>query len=111
VLSVLPPLVRRRRTKKEFHPQPTSLQTDMIRNYLTVAWRTLVRHKAYSFINVFGLAVGMAAALLIGLWVRQELSYDKFHKNHDRVAMIWKHTFTMTKKVRTPACPSPSTRR
>ncbi len=93
VLSVLPPLVRRRRPQRDSYPQPTYFQTDMIRNYLTVAWRNLVRHKGYSFLNVTGLAVGMAVALLIGLWVRYESSYNDFHANQDRVAMVWKHTF------------------
>lgn len=53
----------------------------MIRNYLTVALRNLKRHKGYSLINITGLAVGMACSLLILLWVREELSYDRFHEH------------------------------
>lgn len=49
----------------------------MIRNYIKVALRNLVRHKSYSLINILGLAVGMASAILILLWVRNELSYDR----------------------------------
>ena len=50
----------------------------MLRNYIKIAIRSLLKHKLYSGINVFGLALGMACALLIGLWVRDELSYDRF---------------------------------
>jgi putative ABC transport system permease protein len=51
----------------------------MLQNYLTVAWRNLKRHKGYAFINVAGLGVGMACCLLITLYVRHELSYDRYH--------------------------------
>ncbi len=87
VVSMLPPFVRRRRSRRDSHPQPASLQTAMIRNYLTVAWRNLVRQKVSSFINVTGLAVGMAVALLNGLWVWDELSFNQYHANYDR--LVW----------------------
>ena len=48
----------------------------MLKSYLTIAWRNLRRHRAFSFINIGGLAVGMASALLIFLYVQDELSYD-----------------------------------
>jgi ABC-type antimicrobial peptide transport system permease subunit len=60
----------------------------MIRNYFKIAFRNLLKHKGYSFINIFGLATGMAVAMLIGLWVWDELSYDKYHKNYDRIAKV-----------------------
>ena len=63
----------------------------MIKNYFKVAWRNLVRSKAYSAINIGGLAIGMAVAILIGLWIYDELSYDKFHKNYNRVAQVLQH--------------------
>src|SRR5882757_3491761 len=50
----------------------------MIKNFLKTAWRNIIRNKAYSAINILGLATGMAVALLIGLWVYQEYSFDKF---------------------------------
>ena len=50
----------------------------MLKNYFKTAWRNIVSSKAHSAINVLGLASGMAVALLIGLWVRHEYSYDKF---------------------------------
>jgi ABC-type antimicrobial peptide transport system permease subunit len=53
----------------------------MLRNYLKIAFRTLWKHKGYSFINIAGLALGMACALFILLWVQDELSFDRFHTN------------------------------
>jgi putative ABC transport system permease protein len=50
----------------------------MLRNYFKTAWRSLLRNKAYSLLNILGLATGMAIALLIGLWVHEQYSYDKF---------------------------------
>ncbi|MDR6563866.1 MULTISPECIES: ABC transporter permease [unclassified Arcicella] len=63
----------------------------MFRNYLTIAFRNLTRNKVYSFINIGGLAVGMAVAMLIGLWMWDELSFDTYHKNHDRIAKVMQH--------------------
>ncbi|HEV8284623.1 MAG TPA: ABC transporter permease [Chitinophagaceae bacterium] len=63
----------------------------MIKNYLKIAWRNLVKSKGYSAINIGGLAVGMAVAMLIGLWVYDELSFDKYHKNYDRIAQVMQH--------------------
>ncbi len=60
----------------------------MIRNYLKVAWRNLISNKASSFINIGGLSVGMAVAMLIGLWIWDELSFNKYHQNYDRIAMV-----------------------
>jgi len=57
----------------------------MIKNYLKTAWRSLIRNKSYTAINVTGLAVGIAACLLIFLVVRFETSFDNFHKNKDRI--------------------------
>jgi putative ABC transport system permease protein len=60
----------------------------MLANYIKIAWRNLFRHKAYSIINIAGLAVGIAAALLIFIVVRYELSYDKFQPNYDRIYRV-----------------------
>jgi len=60
----------------------------MLRNYLKVAWRNLLRHKAFSAINIVGLAIGMAACLLILQYVAFELSYDDFHAKGDRIYRI-----------------------
>lgn len=57
----------------------------MIRNYFISAFRNLIRQKGFSIINISGLALGMAIAILIFLWVRHELSYDKFNEKYDRI--------------------------
>ena len=63
----------------------------MIKNYFKIAWRNLVKSKGYSAINIGGLAVGMAVAMLIGLWVHDELSFNKYHANYDRIAQVMQH--------------------
>ena len=60
----------------------------MIRNYIKVAIRNLLRQKGFSFINIFGLALGISCTALIGMWVNDELSYDKFHKDYERMYRI-----------------------
>lgn len=57
----------------------------MFRNYLKVAFRNIVRHKAFSILNIAGLAIGMACSILILLWVQNELSYDRFHSKADQL--------------------------
>lgn len=61
----------------------------MLRNYFKIAFRNLFRNKAFSGINILGLAIGMAAALLIMLWIQHEYSYDRFHANKDRIYEAW----------------------
>ncbi len=60
----------------------------MIENYLKVAIRNLAKHKAYSLINITGLAIGIACSSLIFLWVQDELSFDMFHPNADQIYRI-----------------------
>jgi putative ABC transport system permease protein len=60
----------------------------MLKNYLKIAFRNIIRHKAYSIINISGLAIGMASSILILLWVQNELSYDRFHKNAGQIYRI-----------------------
>ncbi|QKZ12819.1 ABC transporter permease [Spirosoma sp. KUDC1026] len=60
----------------------------MLRNYLKIAWRNLAKNRVYSFINIGGLAVGMAVAMLIGLWGWDELSFNKSFANYDRIAQV-----------------------
>ena len=60
----------------------------MIANYLKVGFRNILRYKVYSSINLFGLAIGMAASLLIILYIADELSYDHFQKDSDRIFRI-----------------------
>jgi putative ABC transport system permease protein len=66
----------------------------MFNNYLKIAWRNLLRHRVFSAINLVGLALGLAVVLLIGLLVQQELSYDAFHTQADRIVLFrqWEQT-------------------
>lgn len=66
----------------------TSTYSNMFKNYFKIAYRNLLKNKAYSFINIGGLAVGMAVALLIALWIADELSFNHYHQNHDRIAQV-----------------------
>ena len=61
----------------------------MLKNYFTVAWRSLRNNKAFSLINIFGLALGMACSLLIFLWINDERSMDNFHANGSRLYMLY----------------------
>ena len=60
----------------------------MFTNYLKIAWRNLIHQKGYSAINIGGLAVGMAVAMLIGMWIYDEVTFDRFHQNYDRIAQV-----------------------
>ncbi len=60
----------------------------MIKNYLKTAWRNLRKSRMHSFINITGLSIGMAVAMLIGLWIFDEVSYNKSFKNYDRIAQV-----------------------
>jgi len=61
----------------------------MIKNFLKIAYRNLWRNKGFSAINIAGLAIGMAAAMLIFLWVQNEISYDRFYKDTDRISVLY----------------------
>ncbi|QQD14481.1 ABC transporter permease [Sphingobacterium sp. UDSM-2020] len=60
----------------------------MIKNYIKIAWRNLWKNKGYSSINIVGLAIGLACCLLIVLYIHDELSYDKYHVNKDRIYRV-----------------------
>ena len=66
----------------------------MIKNYFTVALRNIWRNKAYSFISILGLSIGIASCVLILLWVLDEISYDRFHKNTDVIYRVIEHQGT-----------------
>jgi len=66
----------------------------MIRNYFKIALRHLQKNRLYAFVNIMGLAVGIASCLLIGIYIWHELSFDRFHKNADRIARVtWEYNF------------------
>jgi putative ABC transport system permease protein len=60
----------------------------MLKNYFKIAWRSLFRHKAFAGTNLLGLTIGMTCSILIFLWVHDELSYDKFHRNYREIYQI-----------------------
>jgi putative ABC transport system permease protein len=62
----------------------------MLRNYFKTAWRSLLKNRLSAFINISGLAVGMAVAMLIACWVYNEWSYNRQFTNFDRIAQVWK---------------------
>lgn len=61
----------------------------MLRNYFVIAIRNLLKNKGFTFINISGLAVGMACTIMIMLWVESEITYDGFHENKDRIYEAW----------------------
>lgn len=63
----------------------------MLKNYIKIAWRNLIRNKTYSVITLFGLACGMVCAILLTLYVRDELSFDRYHKNADVIFRVNVH--------------------
>ena len=71
----------------------------MIKNYLKIAFRNLWRHRVFSFINIMGLTVGMAACFLIFLYIRFELSYDSFHTKADRIYRVVSDIKTPTEVI------------
>ncbi len=64
----------------------------MLKSYLKSAWRRLVRNKMSSLVNIGGLSVAMAVAILIGLWIWDELSWNTGHQNYDRIAQVMRHS-------------------
>ncbi len=60
----------------------------MIRNYLLLSWRNIIRHFSVSFMNIFGLSLGLACSMLIFLWVADELGFDRFHANANRIYRV-----------------------
>jgi len=63
----------------------------LLGNYLTTAWRNILRHKLFSIINILGLAIGLAAVMLITLFVRYDLSFDTFWENADNIYRVHSH--------------------
>ena len=64
----------------------------MLQNYFKTAWRNLVHNKVYSALNIFGLATGMAVALIIGLWVYYQISYDRFLPGYKNIYQVYYRT-------------------
>jgi putative ABC transport system permease protein len=65
----------------------------MIKNYFKIAWRNIIRNKAFSVINIMGLALGLACSLLIMLWVQDEKNVDAFHKNKKDLFQVYERNY------------------
>ncbi|RRB02755.1 ABC transporter permease [Larkinella rosea] len=78
----------RQGTGKPISDYPQPAHTAMLRNYFKIAFRNLAKNKGYSFINISGLAMGMAVTMLIGLWIYDEISFNQYHKNYDGIAQV-----------------------
>ncbi|HEY5747400.1 MAG TPA: FtsX-like permease family protein [Chryseolinea sp.] len=79
----------------------------MLQNYLKIAFRNLFRNISYSIINIGGLGVGMAVAMLIGLWVFDEFSYNSYHPEYRRVAQVYQHQTINSRIITQEAVPFP----
>jgi putative ABC transport system permease protein len=64
--------------------------TTMFKHYFKISWRNLLRNKGYSLINIGGLAAGMSVAILISLWIYDELSFNRYHDNYDTIAKVYR---------------------
>ncbi len=73
----------------------------MFKNYLKIAWRNLIKNKVYSIINILGLATGMAVALLIALWIWDEVTFNDYHTNHKHLAQVMTTFFDDKNKAET----------
>jgi putative ABC transport system permease protein len=91
----------------EGSPQESAKCFLMIKNYLLVAWRNLSKKRGFSFINIAGLSVGMAAAILISLWVNHEINFDRFHKDEDRIFQVYNRYSQEGKIMAWPNTPKP----
>lgn len=82
VMNYIRPFAIRKSTNYSYN------QIDMLQNYFKISWRNLRKNLGYSLINIGGLAAGMTVAILIGLWIYDELSFDKNFKNYDHIARV-----------------------
>jgi putative ABC transport system permease protein len=82
VFNYLRPFAMR---KKRFHPET---HIDMLKNYFTIGFRQMAKNRMYSIINIGGFALGIAACLLLAVYIYGELNYDKFYKNQDRIFRV-----------------------
>jgi putative ABC transport system permease protein len=78
---------------------------DMLKNYLLITWRNLVRNKFYSILNIVALSIGMAVFILIGLWVRDERSYNRSFDHYDRIAMVTRQFNYNSIRISLPGSP------
>ena len=109
VVSVLPPLVLRRRTQKVQYPQPSSFHPAMLRNYLKIAFRTLWRSKGYTAVNVVGLSVAFCVCTFLFEMIHRQLTFDSFHQDGDRIFQVYRFKNEPAKAERSGGMPMPLT--
>jgi putative ABC transport system permease protein len=96
-VKLLRPLAQSKRTSE--YSQPFLLSPDMLRNHLTIAFRTLSRNRLYTALNVAGLTFGITCFLLIGLYLFDELTFDQQHRHADRIYRAIQHKKTPTEDL------------
>jgi putative ABC transport system permease protein len=77
----------------------------MYKSYFKIGWRNLLRNKGYSFINIGGLAIGMAVAMAIGLWIYDELEFNKYHTNYKSIARVLRNGTANGETFTNPSLP------
>ncbi|MGD1889143.1 MAG: ABC transporter permease [Cyclobacteriaceae bacterium] len=85
---------------RPFHRTQSLNRIAMYKNYFIIGWRNLFKHKGYSLINISGLTVGMAVAILIGLWILDEWTFNRYYKNYSSIAKVMLN-YTLNGEVRT----------
>jgi putative ABC transport system permease protein len=85
LLLLRPSMIRRQHQYQSFN------QYGMLKNYFKIGWRNLWRNKGYSAINIGGLALGMTVAMLIGLWIQDEWTFNTYHGNYQRIAQVYRN--------------------
>src|SRR6478609_544186 len=78
----------------------------MYRHYFTIGWRNLLKNKGYSFINIGGLALGMTVAILIGLWIYDELSFNKYHNHYNDIVRVYRNHERQGEMLTNPVHPT-----
>ena len=94
VLGFLKPFAMKRKSSNKYqrtYPKTYFLNPTMLRNYFKIAWRNLQRNKVAGLINILGLTLGLTCCLLIAAYVLDDLSYDRFHQNADRIVLFQQH--------------------
>lgn len=81
----------------------------MFKSYFKIGWRNLIRNKGYSIINISGLSLGMIVFMMIGLWVYDEMTFNRYHKNYERIARVVDHVSLDGETVTYGSLPMPVT--
>ena len=83
------------------------MEKSMFKNYLKIAFRNIIRHKTYSIINITGLAVGIACCVVIIIFANNEVTYDSYHNDAERIYRIASHKISSIGESRSASTPGP----